>query len=69
MIAVGELGLAGEVRAAPELEKRLREAEKLGFTSAAVPSRNFKKGEKTAAQGLELKKMSSIFEAIRIFNT
>ena len=68
MIVVGELGLAGEIRAATELDKRLREAERLGFSSAAVPSRNYQKGAKVGQTSIETRKMSSIFEAIRIFN-
>ena len=69
MIAVGELGLAGEIRAATDLDKRLREAEKLGFTSAAVPARNYKKGDKTDCGELQIRQISSIFEAVRIFNS
>ena len=36
-IAVGELGLLGELRPVPGLERRLREAARLGFTRAIVP--------------------------------
>ena len=32
LVAIGELGLSGELRAISHLEKRLQEAEKLGFT-------------------------------------
>lgn len=38
VVAVGEIGLAGEVRKVPKQEKRLLEAERLGFTEAWVPS-------------------------------
>jgi DNA repair protein RadA/Sms len=38
-IAVGELGLAGEVRSAPGLVRRLGEAGRLGFDTAFVPPR------------------------------
>lgn len=38
-IVVGEIGLAGEVRAVPRLGTRLREAAKLGFSRAFVPAR------------------------------
>jgi DNA repair protein RadA/Sms len=34
---LGEIGLTGEVRAVSRLDPRLREAERLGFTSALVP--------------------------------
>jgi len=44
-IAIGEVGLAGEIRAVPQIETRLKEAEKLGFAGAMVPSGNQKKLE------------------------
>jgi len=36
-LAVGELGLGGEVRSVPQLETRLREASRLGLGHAIVP--------------------------------
>jgi DNA repair protein RadA/Sms len=36
-LAVGELGLGGEVRSVPQLEHRLREASRLGLGHAIVP--------------------------------
>jgi DNA repair protein RadA/Sms len=36
-LAVGELGLGGEVRSVPQLEQRLREAGRLGLGHAIVP--------------------------------
>ena len=36
-LAVGELGLGGEVRSVPQLEQRLREAARLGLGHAIVP--------------------------------
>jgi len=36
-IAIGELGLGGELRPVAQLEQRLREAARLGFTRALVP--------------------------------
>ncbi|MGH2808339.1 MAG: DNA repair protein RadA [Actinomycetota bacterium] len=36
-IAVGEVGLGGEVRRVPGIARRLAEAERLGFSSAVVP--------------------------------
>lgn len=38
MIALGEVGLAGEIRRVTSLQRRLAEAERMGFTSALVPS-------------------------------
>ncbi len=37
MVAVGEIGLGGEVRAVAQLERRLDEAARLGFTHALAP--------------------------------
>jgi DNA repair protein RadA/Sms len=37
LVAIGEIGLSGELRSAPQLEQRLREAAKLGFERALVP--------------------------------
>jgi DNA repair protein RadA/Sms len=36
-VVVGELGLGGEVRSVPQIERRLAEAARLGFTRALVP--------------------------------
>jgi DNA repair protein RadA/Sms len=38
LIAIGEVGLAGEVRRVGGLEKRLAEAARLGFTKAIIPA-------------------------------
>ena len=38
MVFIGEVGLSGQIRTVPALESRLREAAKLGFTTAVVPS-------------------------------
>ena len=37
MVVFGEIGLGGEVRAVGQVEQRLKEAEKLGFTDALIP--------------------------------
>lgn len=37
-VTVGEVGLAGEVRTVPQLERRLAEAARLGFAAAVVPA-------------------------------
>ncbi|HUU44117.1 MAG TPA: DNA repair protein RadA [Acidobacteriota bacterium] len=39
-VYIGEVGLAGEIRHVPQLERRLIEAEKIGFRSAIVPPIN-----------------------------
>jgi len=50
-VVVGEVGLAGEVRAVSQLEKRLREAARLGFNRAIVPGISKRRGLK--ADGIE----------------
>ncbi len=45
LVAVGEIGLGGELRPVPQLERRLAEARRLGFCSAVVPSRSVPAGE------------------------
>ena len=38
----GEIGLAGEIRAVSQMETRVKEAKKLGFTKVVMPWNNFK---------------------------
>lgn len=37
MIAIGEIGLSGEVRSVPGIERRINEAARLGFTECVLP--------------------------------
>ncbi|NBV83791.1 hypothetical protein EBR57_06700 [bacterium] len=37
---LGEVGLTGEIRPVPHLDRRLMELEKLGFDACIVPQRN-----------------------------
>ena len=48
-IVIGEVGLGGEIRSVGHLEKRIQEAEKLGFKSVIIPSGNLK-GLKTSGK-------------------
>lgn len=61
LIAVGEIGLSGEIRAVSFIEKRIKEAQKLGFTKIMIPSRN-KVTENF--DGIEVIKVSSVSQAI-----
>ena len=45
-LAVGEIGLAGELRSVNHIEQRVREAEKLGFSSVYLPASNLKELKK-----------------------
>lgn len=42
-VLIGEIGLTGEVRPVARIEQRLKESEKLGFSSAVIPKQNFDK--------------------------
>ena len=59
-VAIGEVGLAGEVRPVPQLERRLSEAARSGFTSAIVPAAFT--GE---ASGLRLVRVADLASAVR----
>ena len=37
LVAIGEVGLAGEIRRVPGIQRRLAEAERMGFRTAIVP--------------------------------
>ena len=62
-VAIGEVGLTGEVRSVGAIEQRLQEVARLGFTRCVVPSRT--KGIK-APRGLELIAVNNIRNAISI---
>jgi len=59
----GEIGLAGEVRAAPRGQERLREIAKLGFERALVPQGNVPKGR---IAGLEVLAVERVDQAVRL---
>jgi DNA repair protein RadA/Sms len=61
--AFGEVGLAGEVRPAPRGQERLREAAKLGFSVAVVPSANV---PKKPIEGLTIHPVERVEQAIHI---
>ena len=61
LIAVGEIGLSGEIRAVSYIEQRISEAQRLGFKYIMVPSRN--KITKSF-ENIEIIKVSSLSQAI-----
>ncbi len=62
-VVIGEVGLAGEVRAVSRIEQRIREAEKMGFKRVVMPQANLRTltikstvelvGVETVMEGLE----------------
>jgi len=63
LVAFGEVGLAGEVRAVPSGQDRLREAAKHGFRRALVPYAN---APKRGVEGLEIVPVRRLAEALEI---
>lgn len=52
LIALGEIGLAGEVRSVSQIDKRLKEAARLGFGKALMASRGAKNDNSIKAVGV-----------------
>jgi DNA repair protein RadA/Sms len=66
MIVLGEIGLSGEVRSVSNLEKRIKEGEKMGFAKALVPFNN----KSTHNEGdIKLHKVKNIGDGILFINS
>ena len=60
LVAIGEIGLAGEVRPVSAVGARLQEAARLGFTSALVPP-----GCASRVAGIQVREVSDLHAALR----
>ncbi len=67
LVAIGEVGLAGEVRKVSNLAARLREAERIGFTRAIVPAGS--EGLDTFTGSLSIVAVHTIVEAMQYLTT
>ena len=63
VVAFGEVGLSGEVRAVSMAEQRVREAQKLGFTTCILPQVCLEKMSKIS--GIRLVGVRSVADAAR----
>ena len=63
LVAIGEVGLSGELRMAPQIDRRIAEAARLGFQRCLIPASA--KGI-TAPGGMELIGVGSLGEAMRV---
>lgn len=63
-IIIGELGLLGEIRYVDNIERRLKEAQKLGFQRAIIPNVGDKTYQKIKNYNLEIKQVSKLTDAI-----
>ena len=55
-VVIGEVGLGGEIRSVNNIEKRIQEAERLGFSNVVIPAKNkknLKNNEKTKIFSVE----------------
>jgi len=61
LVCLGEIGLAGEVRPVPDVQRRLAEAARLGFTSALVPV-----GSRTPRPPLDVLEVADLRAALTV---
>ncbi|MDR3087887.1 MAG: DNA repair protein RadA, partial [Azoarcus sp.] len=63
----GEVGLAGEIRPAPRGQERLKEAAKLGFKSAIIPSANLpRQTSHQTISGIDIHGVDRIEQALEL---
>lgn len=62
-VAVGEIGLSGEIRAIGQLERRLSEAQRLGYRRAIVPAMLGRRSSDVPS-GLDIVRVQTVREAI-----
>jgi DNA repair protein RadA/Sms len=62
-VAIGEIGLSGEIRAISQLERRLSEAQRLGYRRAIVPATLGRRSGELPS-GLEIVRAQTVREAI-----
>lgn len=62
LVAIGEVGLTGELRAVNGLGQRLSEVRRIGFTKCLIPARN--SGKVAEPEGMQLIRVRNIREAL-----
>lgn len=63
-VIIGEVGLGGEVRSVSLIDKRIQEAEKLGFKSILVPSFNVKLAKSSSIKIIPVENLASAISKI-----
>lgn len=66
--AFGEIGLAGEIRSVSHTDKRIREAERMGFTRVIIPSNSLKE-IKPNDYNVKIEPISNIRQLFAILDT
>jgi len=64
LVALGEVGLSGELRGISQVERRIAEAVRLGFKSCLVPRLKSKSSFDSAQ--IQLIEVGSVAEALRV---
>jgi DNA repair protein RadA/Sms len=64
MLVLGEVGLAGEVRAVAQVEPRLAEAGKMGFSRAVLPKSSARRVEGRALKLIPVETLGEALEAL-----
>ena len=70
LIAIGEIGLAGECRAVGNIEQRIREATRLGFSKIIIPMRNYERSKPKIEQikgNAEILPVRNIIDCLKHF--
>ena len=67
LVAIGEVGLSGEVRSVSFIESRVKEAARLGFRRIVVPYRLAPKLEKLDLEGAEIVPVKSVYDLGKMF--
>ena len=61
---MGEVGLAGEVRAIPQCERRIAECQRLGFNTIMIPKENMRR--LTPPEGVKLLGVDTVMQALSV---
>ena len=67
LIAIGELGLSGECRGIANVEQRVREAARLGFTRAVIPQHNLPHCAEIA--GIQILPAKNVYDILKFLKT
>ena len=69
VVAIGEVGLSGEIRSVSFIESRVKEAARLGFKKIIVPYRAAQKLEKFSLGGAEIVPVKSVYDLGKMFSS
>jgi Tat protein secretion system quality control protein TatD with DNase activity len=67
VVAIGEIGLAGECRGISSIEQRVKEAARLGFTTALIPASNASSCPKI--EGIKIYAVKTIYDVLKFLKS